>query len=536
MPLFDSKTTVFFLGSLWLAAKASPSSLETRQSLPALPAGWESIGCFTDSPANRTLRTAAFTDVNNMTIESCIAFCTPGGYQYAGVEFSRECYCDNLIESSGVPAIDGGCNMTCTGNSAEICGGAARISVFSLTTPPAPPAGWASVGCYTDVSSNRTLRTAAFTDVNDMTIESCTAFCTPAGYQYAGVEFGRECYCDNVIEAPGGPAPDGTAGCNMPCTGNAAETCGGAGRINIFNSTVGKAPASSIKQTVGSYQYRGCFQDAVNGGPRSLLNRLDVPGGVSAETCTAACKAAGFPLAGLEFGQECWCDTYMPLVIPAPDSDCNTPCQADATELCGSGNRLAVYQGTSVSPPNFLACLSNQRLVSNNAGFRFHMQALPLGGSAGPITNPTLIGTLELVAQAGAPSFFLLSTNGTATENVKYTFTGSELIPDSFDGEGNPVALPPVVGSAQVFSLFGPSPSPVPYNGYCAMPNPSGSFGPFIGPPALAVNRHADEWAVCRNHTSGRFDVVFSPLPSTRDYNISDCQNVVLQMSQLLAV
>ena len=60
-------------------------------------------------------------------------------------------------------------------------------------------------------------------------------------------------------------------------------------------------------------------------------------------------------------------------------------------------------------------------------------------------------------------------TNGTATENVQYTFTGSELIPDSFEGEGTPVALPPVAGSGQVFSLFGPSPGPVPYNGYCSM-------------------------------------------------------------------
>jgi len=39
------------------------------------------------------------------------------------------------------------------------------------------------------------------------------------------------------------------------------------------------------------------------------------------------------------------------------------------------------------------------------------MQALPLGGSVGPITNPVLIGTLELAAQAGAPSFFLLSVS-----------------------------------------------------------------------------------------------------------------------------
>jgi len=39
--------------------------------------------------------------------------------------------CDNLIEAPGAPATDDGCNMACSGNSAEKCGGTARISVFS---------------------------------------------------------------------------------------------------------------------------------------------------------------------------------------------------------------------------------------------------------------------------------------------------------------------------------------------------------------------------------------------------------------------
>jgi hypothetical protein len=60
-------------------------------------------------------------------------------------------------------------------------------------------------------------------------------------------------------------------------------------------------------------------------------------------------------------------------------------------------------------------------------------------------------------------------TKGIATENVKYTFTGSELIPDGFGNEPNPVALPPTVGSTQA---FGPVPHPVPYTGYCAMVRP----------------------------------------------------------------
>jgi hypothetical protein len=98
----------------------------------------------------------------------------------------------------------------------------------------------------------------------------------------------------------------------------------------------------------------------------------------------------------------------MALVIPAPDLDCNSPCQADATELCASGNRLAGYQDTSVMAPSFQTCLTNQQFVSNT-GFRFDLQAVPRGGSVGPITSLAQIGTFELPAFAGAPSFFVLS-------------------------------------------------------------------------------------------------------------------------------
>jgi hypothetical protein len=31
------------------------------------------------------------------------------------------------------------------------------------------------------------------------------------------------CYCDDAPQNYGGPAADGTAGCNMPCQGNNAE-------------------------------------------------------------------------------------------------------------------------------------------------------------------------------------------------------------------------------------------------------------------------------------------------------------------------
>jgi len=48
----------------------------------------------------RTLSAAAYTDTANMTIESCINFCSTGSnaYVYAGVEYAQECCMSHLIQ------------------------------------------------------------------------------------------------------------------------------------------------------------------------------------------------------------------------------------------------------------------------------------------------------------------------------------------------------------------------------------------------------------------------------------------------------
>lgn len=62
--------------------------------------------------------------------------------------------------------------------------------------------------------------------------------------------------------------------------------------------------------------------------------------------CTAACQAAGYTLAGLEYSQECWCDNAVG-GQGAPASDgCNMACKGDGSTLCGGPNRLNVYQDT----------------------------------------------------------------------------------------------------------------------------------------------------------------------------------------------
>ncbi|TFK36205.1 WSC domain-containing protein [Crucibulum laeve] len=199
------------------------------QSVPLIAAsGWASQGCFSDSSTSRALQAAS--RLNSPTFDSteCVTFCEP--YLYSGIENGRDCYCDNVIHSPSVRISDDSCNVLCTGQPDTYCGGLNAIQIFKKDIPP--PIVWNSLGCYTDSTSSRTLRTASYTSVSAMTIASCQAFCAPGNYKYAGVEYARECYCDNTIHSPGVPAS--SSDCNMPCTGDSSTTCGAGDRIQIY--------------------------------------------------------------------------------------------------------------------------------------------------------------------------------------------------------------------------------------------------------------------------------------------------------------
>lgn len=115
------------------------------------------------------------------------------------------------------------CTSACDGDASELCGTSksivhirfhcltlsdARLSVYQNTviTPVPPPTthkayvnGMAWQGCFTESAQlglARSLSNITYAD-DSMTVESCTAFC--AGNLYAGVEYGRECYCANEL-------------------------------------------------------------------------------------------------------------------------------------------------------------------------------------------------------------------------------------------------------------------------------------------------------------------------------------------------
>ncbi|KAH9485994.1 WSC domain-containing protein [Psilocybe cubensis] len=264
--------------------------------------------------------------------------------------------------------------------------------------PNAPLPGWTFVGCFTDaVPQQRTLQEHNIVNPG-MTPALCTEFCgnfsTPLNF--AGTEFTDECYCDFNIQGTAVKVND--TQCNFPCGGDSTIDCGGASLISVYqNSNTGVGPIPTNKAKVGNFVFSGCFKDVVGTSQRTLIQSIPIPG-VTIERCTTACGASGFTMAGLEFGQECWCgNQFNPLAgnVTAALTDCSRACEADHTELCGAANRLSVY----TVPP----------VVSSSSA------AVPHSSSSTSVAPTVSASTVAISSISAAPTSTSVKTGTTVT-------------------------------------------------------------------------------------------------------------------------
>lgn len=80
------------LGAAFLHLTSASVILRRDLTPPANPQeGWNYIGCFVDSVAQRVLNGAVHYDTTGLTAESCVAFCSGAGFAYAGMEYTAEC-------------------------------------------------------------------------------------------------------------------------------------------------------------------------------------------------------------------------------------------------------------------------------------------------------------------------------------------------------------------------------------------------------------------------------------------------------------
>jgi hypothetical protein len=168
-----------------------------------------------------------------MTVEKCATLCS--GYEYYGVEYAGECYCGDAILNGAFKLADQSvCNLACKGDSSEFCGGLSALNIYGPAQDPAPlptVPNFTPLGCFDD--SQRVLPQRYISQAM-MSHEYCFLTCTQAGFTYAGVEYGYECWCGNSL-------PEVTHelladSCSQTCPGDSSETCGGVGAIELFHA------------------------------------------------------------------------------------------------------------------------------------------------------------------------------------------------------------------------------------------------------------------------------------------------------------
>jgi hypothetical protein len=188
-------------------------------------------------------------------------------------------------------------------------------------------ADWNYYGCWTD-DSERQLGGESYTS-DSMTPASCISFCENKGYLFAGVEYARECFCGHQVRSKSVKKDESE--CAMTCAGDASLTCGGPESLSIYKSR----SATSVTTNPGpaGWTYLSCYEDPVY--DRTPTVRVETSTPNSVESCTSACRTAGYKYAGVEWSSECWCDNEIRSASTGGFDRCDMTCIGYPNEYCG---------------------------------------------------------------------------------------------------------------------------------------------------------------------------------------------------------
>jgi hypothetical protein len=112
----------------------------------------------------------------------------------------------------------------------------------------------------------------------------------------------------------------------------------------------GPAPTGGSSQgDISGWKYYGCYQDTrarvLSGIKLANIGNHEVTN----SKCIAYCGAAGFSMAGTEYGGQCFCGDQLNGSNKLAESECSMPCEGDASETCGGSMTLSVYTSNSTT-------------------------------------------------------------------------------------------------------------------------------------------------------------------------------------------
>jgi hypothetical protein len=211
---------------------------------------WTTVSsCYTDDPSARALHHLAIRD-DTVTVSKCLDACEADGFALAGVEYYNECWCGNSIQYDNHPQSIFNCQYPCAGDPHQLCGGSNSMIIYQrgipytvgpVTTLVQSYNNYHLTQCWQDdkylFGGQRLLQNEPNPPLphEEVTVQKCIDACAQSGYTSAGLEWSQECFCGNISFPPGQSTSPGD--CNMPCTADATQYCGGPNRLLIYTST-----------------------------------------------------------------------------------------------------------------------------------------------------------------------------------------------------------------------------------------------------------------------------------------------------------
>ncbi|KPI42389.1 putative fungistatic metabolite [Cyphellophora attinorum] len=339
-------------------------------------------GCYAEGSGYKALTGGmSFSNQTGMTNELCGMFCQKNKYNLFGTEFAYECYCGNTISTA--PVAQSNCLTLCKGDNTQFCGNGGKLSLWTTngtipssagqtpTTSADPNAPTTNPGSSDNLDVVKPAPNKAYFKclsaakgeplsglpkidrAGIMDVDYCAAYAKKNNYAFFGLEYSKQCLVGDVIL----DAADtlGANSCNMNCTADANQKCGGSGAVSMYNNTAYTPripPSVKIPGTEITYDYKGCYVD--NGGARTLGGQVpdaankDLTTTASVDNCLAFCQSGGYTWGGITYGSQCFCNKAgiqnNAQLKPAGDLACNMPCKGNVTQNCGQSSTIQVYQ------------------------------------------------------------------------------------------------------------------------------------------------------------------------------------------------
>ncbi|KAI9351800.1 hypothetical protein DFJ73DRAFT_624896, partial [Zopfochytrium polystomum] len=109
--------------------------------------------------------------------------------------------------------------------------------------------------------------------------------------------------------------------------------------------------------------------------------------------CTAACTRWGYPVAGTEYGGQCWCGSGMDLLQTS--AACSMPCGTNPSQTCGGEWALSAWQADTLRPAYgpinpvlagfaYVGCYKDSAAAR---AFRTKARILPVAATEGPLNQ-----------------------------------------------------------------------------------------------------------------------------------------------------